>query len=77
MKKITNNKLRNIKFEIYNEKYYDFCFNYCIWIFFSKVRRINLIAEFKYFNSLIKNLTNLDWKEKINSLFFFLEIKLF
>ena len=77
MKKLINNKLRNIQFEEYNENHYDFCFSYCLWKFFSKVGSIFMISEFEYFHSMVKNLGNLNWKEKINTLFFFLEIKLF
>ena len=77
MKKLINNKFRNIKFEEYNENHYNFCFSYCLWKFFSKVGTIFMISEFEYFHSLVKNLRYLNWKEKINALFFFLEIKLY
>ena len=76
MKKLIN-KFRNIKFEEYNENHYNFCFSYCLWKFFSKVGTIFMISEFEYFHSLVKNLRYLNWKEKINALFFFLEIKLY
>ena len=77
MKKLINNKFRGFQIEKYNENHYHFCFSYCLWIFFSKVRKIYIISEFKYFYFFVKNLKKLDWEEKINVLFFFLEIKLF
>ena len=80
IKKFINNKFIN-RLETYNELHYNFIFNFYLWRYYSYIQFyyqvIGIYNEFLLFFNNIKQKVELNWKEKIKTLFFYFEEKIY